>query len=515
MGMLGENCPPPPPPPYAKLKKKSKPDDVFFFDYITVMRDKKPETIPDADQCELYQQKLLAEQQMIEEKCKGKKGKKKKKNSNDCDPNEICATPEITRFLNRPDVQVVKEQKTEIVRKHGMEGPERMITQMEAFYTKSPDGRVTTQWNDPNANNDGITTTTLPVNVSPGVEQWVKAEVDASARKNDHSHRFADDCPQLQTQWEKEFQEFVRSCDRPKKTKKNAAQYGMPMPPPPPPGMIPCPLPETTPIMCRVQDPNNMSGNVIQCQAVPFPMNNKQKHLQFGTEGACVGGSPYQQTWPYANNRGGGQTSPQPVGGQYPIPPPSAYSQQSGYAPIPPPPQYMQVYNEQPQQQFQTTYPPLPAEGALPYEQNSNEENQFTAPPPPPQFQQAPGGIPSPPTQYQQVSNGYSKYAPYQPIKVAEAAMDISQQEPKRSSRDSGKKADYPYMCEVRYHEPITGSIYGKLVTRQQPCRLVESSSVPPDHNPECPVMMETPFFNPSCPLPKNSQLDPRKPQTN
>jgi len=50
----------------------------------------------------------------------------------------------------------VKEQKTEVVRKHGKhEGPERMVTQMEAFYTKTQDGRVTTQWTgDPNANDD-------------------------------------------------------------------------------------------------------------------------------------------------------------------------------------------------------------------------------------------------------------------------------------------------------------------------------------------------------------------------
>ncbi|CAL8123795.1 unnamed protein product [Orchesella dallaii] len=525
MGVLGENCPPPPPPPYSKLKKKQKADDVFFFDYITVKRDKKPEATTEADHCELYQQKLLEEQRAIEEMCNGKKGKRKKKNSNGCDPNtEVCAPPEITRFLKRPDVQVVKEQKTEIVRKHGMEGPERMITQMEAFYTKSPDGRVTTQWQDPNANDGTGGGPTLPTNVNPGVEQWVKAEVDASRRKNDHSHRFADDCPQLQTQWEKEFLEFAKSCDRPKKTKKNAAQLAMMsmMPPPPPPGMIPCPLPETTPIMCRIPDPNNMSGNVIQCQAIPFPMNSNQTHLQFGTEGSCVGGSPYQQAWsPYPKGGGGNPRAPQPVGGQYPIPPPTAYSEQSGQGPIPPPPQYVQSSNGQ--TKFQTGFP---SGATLPFPQSSNEFSALPPPlpqyqqqyqqapgnniPPPVQYQQAPGNIP-PPAQYQQVSNnGYSKYAPYQPVKYADAAMDISQQ-PKTTSKEAtvGQKTDYPFMCEVRYHEPITGSIYGKLVTRQQPCRLVESNSVPPGHDPECPVMMETPFFNPTCRQPNNSQSNP------
>jgi len=63
--------------------------------------------------------------------------------------------------------------------------------------------------------------------------------------------------------------EFVKSCDRPKNTRENAGM-GMSSPIRVPPGMIPFPLPDTSPIMCRVPDPNNMSGNVLQCQAIPF-----------------------------------------------------------------------------------------------------------------------------------------------------------------------------------------------------------------------------------------------------
>jgi len=112
-------------------------------------------------------------------------------------------------------------------------------------------------------------------------------------------------------------------------------------------------------------------------------MNNARNRVQFRTEGSCVGGGPPNQHFynnnAYSNNVNGGgiminASSPQPVGGQYPIPPPSACLQQASL-----PPQYLQLSNGQTQFQM-----PMPFQQQI----NSNEgNNTFSAPPPPPPLQ--------------------------------------------------------------------------------------------------------------------------------
>lgn len=125
-------------------------------------------------------------------------------------------------------------------------------------------------------------------------------------------------------------------------------------------------------------------------------------------------------------------------------------------------------------------------------------------------------------------ANGTAKYAPSSTIKGQTAqssvkSKTVKEEAPSSSSVASSsnptkaknpptksskikapgqKSQDFPYTCEVRYHEPIHGSIYGRMVTRTQPCRLLDPDAKPKaGHNPNCPVIMETPFYNPACKL--------------
>lgn len=513
MGLLGENCPQP--PPYvAKPKKKQKKDEVFQFDYITVMREKAGPPEDEGDYCDQLkrqrrlQEKLMidaaAAEQILADQCadgsSGRRGKRRGSRKSRL-PEGPPPSDEAARFLERPDVQVVKEMKTEIVKTTGYGGPEQLVTQQQAYYTKTPDGRI-------------AASELRNVN-QPTVEDWMKQDADATLRKHNRGLQFTDECPVLRDDLEKEFREFSKSCGRSKV--KPQRQKALPT------GFLPCPLPEKTVIMCRVPDPGQMGGNnTLQCQAVPIPTGNvgQSNALQFGTEGSCVGGNgqgsqgmagmqfvaPPGGYGGYVNQQQQHMQSNK-MFGQCGLPPPPPVSQQlppEGYlsrgqvaSPTAQPYQQQPWFPPQGQQQQQsnsfqdpsqamrsnqdpsqmTSFTQAQQQQSWPSRQDPSVQNQalsgmmsmaFDTESTRGPYQQSSWNAPN----YTQQPNGSERYAPGQPVKgfpgmsseqqeIVKEASVLSQPQQQKQQTAATKEPEFPYMCEIRYHEPIHGSIYG------------------------------------------------------
>lgn len=440
MSLLGDfNKPPPPKPPQKKKKK----DEVYQFDYITVQRDKRP---PPPDVCV---------EDEDEDECGNHKteNKQRPKYKDPCEFEEPPAPEQILEFLQRPDVHIVKEQMADIVKQYKKCGPpEKFVCQQEAVYRKAEDGRITSQVVGGNENNSD--------------QRKSNGLVEDS---QDFILRGGGSAPD----WDKELEKFIKSCN-----KKACKKPGKPKPT----GFIPCPLPDNTTVLCRVTDPNAMGGKALQCQAIPIPTGNVGGRRQFGTEGLCVGGG--------GNMNGLGLATP-PIGygGIATRQQQEQINQNLAQGLPPPPPQQGQVvYQILPTPQLPDTHKQRYLQ--LQTQQMQSVMNHANA--------NASTSYPA------YAANGTAKYAPSSTIKgqtaQPQSSSSLASSSNPKTKSSKIKAQDFPYTCEVRYHEPIHGSIYGRMVTRTQPCRLIDPDAKPKaGHNPNCPVIMETPFYNPAC----------------